>query len=140
MSLSRSSIGKLQTCHKEIQDVVLELEIRRAKRGLTSIQVIEGSRTLERQRQLIKEGKSSLKKAENGKHVKTPSDAVDIAPLTSDGKIEWNNTKAFVEMADEFLEIAKEKNYKIRWGGDWNRNGDWKDEHFPDMVHFERDY
>ena len=24
-----------------------------------------------------------------------------------------------------------------RWGGDWNRNNDWKDEGFSDANHFE---
>ena len=27
--------------------------------------------------------------------------------------------------------------YAVRWGGDWDGDGDWRDERFLDMPHYE---
>jgi hypothetical protein len=33
--------------------------------------------------------------------------------------------------------IAKQLNVKVRWGGDWDSDGDVKDNGFDDLVHVE---
>jgi peptidoglycan L-alanyl-D-glutamate endopeptidase CwlK len=33
--------------------------------------------------------------------------------------------------------VAHELGIKIRWGGDWDQDGEWKDERFVDMPHYE---
>lgn len=135
--MSKGSLTKLISCHPKLIKVIDRLN--------REIVVIEGHRSIERQRQLIKEGKSSLKKAENGYHIKMPSMAVDIAPLIN-GTIFWENKEAFAKLADEIKKVVEDLNkeahdesekIKITWGGDWDHDGDWKDEKFLDMVHFQ---
>lgn len=66
-------------------------------------------------------------------HNYLPSFAVDAAPYP----IDWNNTKRFYDFAKIVLETAKEQGITIRWGGDWDGDGDFKDQKFNDLVHFE---
>lgn len=138
MSLSKTSRTRLATCHPDI--VVLTEAVAEDE----DVIVIEGARTLERQKQLIKEGKSSLKKPENGKHIVTPekplSDAIDMAPAPLD----WKDTKRFYSFGEKVLKKARELKdaglitSEFRWGGDWDRDGDYTDQKFFDLVHFER--
>lgn len=134
--MNEGSKKRLSTCHPEL--ILLFNEVADDE----EIQIIEGHRSIEKQKEMIRTGKSSLKNAANGKHVKSPSEAVDAAPLINK-KIEWDNTKCFIDFAQKVLKIAdrlyKEGRMKrkIRWGGDWNMNGEWKDEKFLDLVHFE---
>ena len=44
---------------------------------------------------------------------------------------------AAARVAAAMLAAAKELGVAIRWGGDWNMNGDSKDEKFYDGPHFE---
>lgn len=122
--LSKSSISKLQTCHKDLQKLVLAMD--------EDILIIEGYRSEERQRELFKKGLSKLQ--EGGKHNKIPSDAIDMAPLPLD----WEDTKRFYEFGKRVVAKAKELGIKIRWGGDWDGDGDFSDQKFNDLVHFER--
>ncbi|MGX3066011.1 M15 family metallopeptidase [Ursidibacter arcticus] len=90
--------------------------------------VIEGVRTKARQQQLYKQGAT---KTMNSRHL--TGHAIDIVPYPLD----WNDTKAFAELARAMFEAAKQFNIPIRWGGDWNRNGRSDDESFYDGPHFE---
>lgn len=87
--------------------------------------IIEGLRSLEQSRQNVANGVSFLKDPSKSKHI--TGDAIDFAPLKG-GKIDWNDLEAFKTVADAFFQAAKELNVKIRWGGDWNGNGSYKDE------------
>jgi peptidoglycan LD-endopeptidase CwlK len=40
-------------------------------------------------------------------------------------------------MGKMFLEIAKELGIKVRWGNDWDMDGDLNDQKFIDSPHFE---
>lgn len=90
--------------------------------------VIEGLRTYQRQKELVAKGAS---KTLNSRHL--TGHAVDIAPYP----IDWNNRDRFIALSKFMFQAAKELNVKIRWGGDWNENGDWRDEKFSDLPHFE---
>ena len=68
-----------------------------------------------------------------GKHNKSPSIAVDVAPYP----IQWNNTKRFYHFAGYVMGIAEDLGLEIRWGGDWDRDYDLDDQQFNDLVHFE---
>ena len=101
-------------------------------------------RTLEQQKQFVKEGKS---KTLNSKHLKKfvakynkeYSFAVDCCPYP----IDWNDRERFCLMAGIILGVAKVLKDEgliksnIVWGGDWNKNGITKDEKFSDCPHFE---
>jgi peptidoglycan LD-endopeptidase CwlK len=114
------------TCHLDIQKIINDLD--------DEILVLEGKRTIHRQTELFKAG---LSKTMNSKHLvddKNPlSRAIDIAPAP----LNWDDLEAFVSLSKKVLALAKKHNVKMRWGGDWNMNGDWRDEKFRDMVHFE---
>lgn len=90
--------------------------------------VIEGLRTYQRQKELVAKGAS---KTLNSRHL--TGHAVDIAPYP----IDWNDKAKFIALSKFMFQAAKELNVKIRWGGDWNENGDWRDEKFFDSPHYE---
>lgn len=84
--------------------------------------VIEGRRTLERQRELVKDGASQTL---NSRHL--TGHAVDIVPLP-DGKVSWE-WKYFYPMADAMKQAAAELGITVEWGGNWTT--------FKDGPHFQ---
>ncbi len=94
--------------------------------------VIEGHRGKERQNAAYNKGNSKLK-FPNGKHNKSPSIAVDVAPYP----IDWSDRDRFHYFGGFVLGVAKEMGMNIRWGGDWDSDGDVKDNGFDDLVHVE---
>jgi peptidoglycan L-alanyl-D-glutamate endopeptidase CwlK len=127
----------LATVHPDLQVVMAEAI------KYYDFTILEGQRSKERQEELYKEGKSKLM---NSKHLMAPSHAVDVAPFPVDFSDEPKNIHTYYYLAGVILSIA-ERLYiegkirsKIRWGGDWNRNKNFKDESFNDLVHFELDY
>ncbi|CAI0976041.1 M15 family metallopeptidase [Serratia proteamaculans] len=85
--------------------------------------VIEGVRTLDRQRQLKQEGHSQTL---NSRHL--TGHAVDLAPLLNK-VIPWDRWEFFQMVADAMKESARKSDIPIVWGGDWKS--------FKDGVHFE---
>ena len=105
--------------------------------------VIEGYRTKERQRELVRKGAS---RTMNSRHL--TGHAVDIVPLV-DGKISWN-FNYYYPLAKAMAQAATELGVNIRWGGAWtnirNKKGtpqQWVQEYyngggeFQDGPHFE---
>ena len=123
---STSSKKKLAQCHPLLQQVF--------KRVLETIDhtVVCGSRSKEEQNKLFAEGKSQLQYP-NGKHNALPSLAVDVAPYP----IDWNDRERFTLFAGFVLGTASEMGITLRWGGDWDKDFQTKDNNFDDLVHFE---
>lgn len=100
--------------------------------------VIEGLRTLKRQKYLKRKGFSWTL---NSKHL--TGRAVDLAPwviVDGRGKIDWNDHKKFEQIYRAMFTAAAELGVVLRWGGDWNRNGSSRDEvrrGTYDGAHFE---
>jgi peptidoglycan L-alanyl-D-glutamate endopeptidase CwlK len=84
--------------------------------------VIEGVRSLERQKMLFASGKS---KTMNSRHL--TGHAVDLAPLVM-GQIHWD-WPAFHILAATVKAAAKAENVPLEWGGDWTS--------FPDGPHWQ---
>lgn len=61
--------------------------------------------------------------------------AVDLAAYIN-GAISWDKEPYF-KIADAMMEAAGKLDVAIRWGGDWDMDGDSKDEKFFDAPHFE---
>ena len=59
--------------------------------------------------------------------------AVDLAPYP----INWNDRDRFHYMGGMVRGIAKQLNLNVRWGGDWDSDGETKDNNFDDLVHIE---
>ena len=76
--------------------------------------VIEGLRTIEKQRILFAKGAS---KTMNSRHL--DGHAVDLAPVI-DGEIRWD-WPPFYKIATAVKAAAEELGTPIEWGGDWTR-------------------
>jgi len=69
-------------------------------------------------------------------HNHKPSLAVDIQPYPYPDN-ENDLRAALGYMAGLCWMIAQKHGFKIRWGGDWNRNGSVTDNGFSDLFHLE---
>lgn len=124
VKLSKSSSDKLSTVNPKLQKVILKA----FENMPFDVTILEGIRSKERQAELFAKGAS---KTMNSKHL--TGNAIDIAPYP----VNWNDKEGFVIMAECILLTAMDMGIKVRWGGDWNMNGQWKDESFYDGPHFE---
>ena len=95
---------------------------------MMDVTIIEGVRTKERQAELLKQGATKVKYS---KHME--GKAVDLAPYP----IDWENRDGFYYMGGMIRGIAKQLGLKIRFGGDWDSDGDTKDNNFDYLVHIE---
>ena len=95
---------------------------------MMDVTIIEGVRTKERQAKLLKQGATKVKYS---KHME--GKAVDLAPYPIDSK----NRDGFYYMGGMIRGIAKQLGLNIRFGGDWDSDGDTKDNSFDDLVHVE---
>jgi len=120
----KASLEKLDTLHTDLQKVlngVIEM---------TDFTIIEGHRSQEKQDELFRDGKTKVR---SSKHNLSPSEAVDIAPWP----IDWNNRERFFYLAGIVRGIAVGLGVDIRWGGDWDSDGETEDNEFDDLPHFE---
>lgn len=100
---------KLAGVHPDLARVV-----RRLIDDGVAFQVIEGVRSLERQRALFAAGKS---KTMNSRHL--TGHAVDLAPVVK-GQILWD-WPLFDTLAVAVKAAAKAENVPIEWGGNWTK-------------------
>ena len=120
------------------QDALDECDVRLQRVLAKAIEVLdftvlEGHRGEARQNQMVANGKSKLRWP-NSKHNQSPSLAVDIAPYP----IDWANQHSqFQYLAGVVMGIAHEMGIDLRWGGDWDRDGQLSDNTFNDLPHFE---
>lgn len=72
----------------------------------------------------------------HGKHNKLPSLAVDFQPYPLPERTEklW---ASLAHIAGRAIELGKDRGLKVRWGGDWNGDGDLTDQKFDDLYHLE---
>lgn len=106
--LSARSLSRLQGVHPDL--------IRVVKRAIeiTTIDftVIEGLRTMERQKELKRTGATTTLRS---RHL--TGHAVDLAPLV-DGKVSWDWPHYYV-LEKAVKQAADELGIEIEWGGDW---------------------
>jgi len=123
---SEKSKDEFVSCHPKLMDVLSEAI------KYTDFTILEGYRDPKRQDQLFRKGLSKAKAGES-KHNSFPSMAVDLAPYP----IDWKDTERFALLAGHILAISKRMGYNIRWGKDWDQDGDLNDQTFNDYAHFE---
>ncbi len=95
---------------------------------IMDVTIIEGLRSQERQDELVAKGAS---KTRYSKHIE--GKAVDLAPYP----IDWEDRERFHYMGGMVRGIAKQLGANVRWGGDWDSDGEIKDNSFDDLVHVE---
>ena len=123
---STRSMERLSTCDPRLVELFVEVVT------VYDCSVIEGRRSRERQDELYRTGFSRVRYP-NSRHNPNPSMAVDVAPCP----IDWNDRERFVAFGSFVRGVAYARDVEIRWGGDWDRDFDLKDQTFMDLVHFE---
>ncbi len=102
---------------------------------VSDLSLISGHRSKEEQNSLFAQGRSKLEFPQS-KHNSFPSLAVDFTPYPYpdyDPKL-W---AALAYIAANAITIGRQYGVTLRWGGDWNRNGDLTDQTFDDLFHLE---
>lgn len=103
--------------------------------------VLEGVRTLGRQRELYAQGRTAPGKivtwTMNSNHFVNSKTgyghAVDLVPFP----VDWEDLKKFDEINRAMEAAAKELNINIRWGADWDEDGKPRERGESDSPHFE---
>ncbi|WP_287373972.1 M15 family metallopeptidase [Prosthecochloris sp.] len=100
--------------------------------------VLCGHRNRVEQERAFSEGKSKVGWPKS-KHNKYPSHAVDVAPydMPPVGPVNWQDRERMTFFAGFVLGTAKQLGINIRWGGDWDRDTQVRDNSFDDLVHYE---
>jgi peptidoglycan L-alanyl-D-glutamate endopeptidase CwlK len=130
-SFGARSQANLEGVHPDLVKVVT----RALELSSCDFSVIEGVRTLQKQKEYFARGAS---KTMASRHLATKckagvyGHAVDLYPV---GKpTPWHKCK---DISEAMFKASKELMIPIRWGGDWNMNGSSEDEKFYDGPHFE---
>lgn len=123
------SLAVRETLDPRLQWLVDELLL------YVDISLIYGTRGEAEQNALFGAGKSKLR-FPFSKHNSNPSQAVDLQPYPYPRK--ENDLRAGLGyIAGLAVALARIKGFNIRWGGDWNMNGDVVDNGFDDLFHLE---
>ena len=122
----KRSKERLKTCNSDLQMVFNEV-IKHV-----DCSILEGHREKDRQNQLYDEGKTKVLYP-NGRHNAYPSNAVDVVPYP----VDWDDRERMTLFAGFVLGTAKQMGITLRWGGDWDRDFQVKDNRFDDFPHFE---
>lgn len=113
---SKRSQDKLDTCHSNL----VELMETALKSSSIDFSVICGYRNEKEQNKAYREGKSNALYP-HGRHNKTPSMAVDIAPYP----IDWDDIDRFIELSTHIKKVAHDLDIPIWWGGNWKQLKDY---------------
>lgn len=130
--LSARSLERLNGVNPKLIDLLL-VAIRRTPIDF-GVAFLGGKRTAEEQNQLFKEGYSQrdgyikLSKHQSG-------NAVDLNVFVKSKLVD--NKEMLCVIAGIIFSCASELNIDIRWGLDWNMDGDIRDNKFNDQYHFE---
>lgn len=128
--LSQNSLDQLHTCDAHLQELVLVAH----KLTPMDFKVLQGYRSIEEQKRLFAEGRTTINgvsKLSNHNH--TPARAVDIVPYP----VDWKDLERFRFLGGFILGVAGMLGLRIRWGGDWDGDGSFRDQTLNDLPHFE---
>jgi peptidoglycan L-alanyl-D-glutamate endopeptidase CwlK len=132
---SQKSEERLKTLHPDMARVV-----RRALGfQVMDFTVLETLRDHARQELMVKNGAS---KTMDSRHLANDSglaEATDLLPYPYkvNGIDVWQDKQRFAVLAGLMYAAAAIENVPIRWGGDWDFDGNNADSTFHDMPHFE---
>jgi len=118
ITLGQRSLSRLEGVHPDLVRVVKKA----ATMSPIDFMVLEGLRTIERQKQLMAAGAT---KTMNSRHL--TGHAVDLAPMIG-GTVRWD-WPLYHQLAAVVKDAAKAENVPIQWGGDWRT--------FKDGPHWE---
>lgn len=131
-SFGKGSLNQLATVDPRLQRLANEVI------KIFDHTVVEGFRNQAAQHAAFLRGDSKLDWP-NGNHNATPSRAMDIMPFP----IDWSDKSTAIArvafMMGIYYATSKLLKIKVRFGFDWNRNLDPRDESFLDWDHIELD-
>lgn len=136
--LGARSLSRLAGVHPDLVRVV-KRAIQISKQDFT---VLEGVRTPERQRQLYAQGRNGNPGPKvtwtlNSNHFVNPGTgyghAVDLVPFP----VDWTDLKKFDAVSKAMFDAAEQEGVRIRWGADWDRDGNPRERGESDSPHFE---
>lgn len=137
-----ATLKRLETCHPLLQEVMHEA-ILWSPRDFT---ITEGWRGKADQDAAVKAGLSKTpwptSKHNHMEGGKPCSLAIDFAPwFATDPHIRWNEHEEFRFLAGFIIgvgtRIVEPKGYRLRWGGDFDMDGDDAEKGFEDIPHLE---
>lgn len=124
---SAASEAQLATCDERLQRVA------RAAILVVDFAVVQGHRGEAEQNKAYDEGKSK-KRWPDSTHNPQPSRALDFVPASP---VTWIDRERFAYVAGVIVATGAAMGIPLRWGGDWDRDGQIRDESFVDMPHIE---
>lgn len=137
----KKSRDRLATCHPILQEIA-EHALGISPYDITIIHGLRG----EAVQNALYDSHASTKQWPNSRHNATQdpevadhfsmSDALDFAPVVN-GKIPWDDTHIFAAVAGVLMSSARSLGYELRWGGDWDGDGETTDQKLMDWGHVE---
>lgn len=128
-ALGKKSLDLLQGVHPDLVKVV-QLAM---SRQIMDFSVNEGTRTAERQKQLVASGFSQTMESKHLVQSDGYGHAVDLVPYP----VNWKDTGRFYVLNGIMRSCAAELGIKIRTGADWDGDGEVLDQTFFDLPHYE---
>ncbi|GAB2493865.1 M15 family metallopeptidase [Arenimonas alkanexedens] len=150
-AFGKTSRARLDTVHPDLQRVVA----RALDLSPIDFMVLEGVRTPERQRELYGQGRTTAQCTAAGISVKYAKPhlqkvtwtlrsnhfaaadglgrAVDLVPWP----VDWRDLAKFDAIATAMYSAAAELGIGIRWGANWDGDGNWREHGETDSPHFE---
>jgi len=108
--LGKASLDKLAQVHPDLARVIK----RTILLTLQDFTVVEGLRSLEKQKENVANGKSQTM---NSRHL--TGHAVDLAPWDNGG-IDWNTMNKFIAIAEAVRLAAIQEKVEVLWGASWS--------------------
>lgn len=130
------SAKRLATCDQKLQKIAQ----RALSYGVMDFSILEGIRSLEKQQEEFRAGRSQIDGVTKlSMHQHNPSRAFDLLPFPAvvNGVNVWDDKQRFAVLAGLICAAAAEEGISIRWGGDWDGDGNNADSKLHDMPHFE---
>lgn len=132
--LGQRSLSRLEGVHPDLVRVVKKA----ATLSDLDFTVLEGLRTVDRQKQLMKQGAT---RTMNSRHI--TGHAVDLGAMIG-GTVRWD-WALYIKLAEVMRSASISENVPIRWGGTWKLLSDIKgpitakvlSRSFPDGPHYE---
>lgn len=129
--LGKTSLARLKGVDEQLVNIVKRaIEI-----SEVDFTVLEGVRTLERQRELYAQGRTAPGKivtwTMKSRHIE--GKAVDLVPYPLD----WNDLDKFDKIKNAMFQAAREQDVNLRWGADWDGDGKYREKGEYDSPHFE---
>lgn len=127
-AFGQSSLDRLKQAHPDLQRLLLEAV------KYVDFSVICTYRGREDQEEAVASG-ASTKHFPASKHNRLPAVAVDLCPYRNG--LQWKDREAFYFLGGYMKSLAIIMGIKIRWGGDWDGDNDFHDQHLIDLPHIE---